>query len=122
VSLLSWDGQRAHYADLAPGPHILTNAGQGQHDPKAAYFGPRFAASWRPADPETTIKEWRALAAGDGIPLTDPAAIIARRELPDGRIWGSTSVTLVALGTQGIRYDFQPAPGDPAAWYSVKTG
>jgi hypothetical protein len=63
------------------------------------------------------------LAAGDGLAATEPGAIIVRRELPDGRIYGSTSVTLVALAADGrLRYDFQPDPPDPATWYPVKTG
>ena len=61
----------------------------------------------------------RWVAGGDGLPNTDPAAIIARRELPDGRLWGTTSVSLVALGPAGLRYDFQPIPADPTTWYSV---
>jgi hypothetical protein len=40
-------------------------------------------------------------------------------------VWGSTSVTLVALARDGrLRYDFQPdpkIPPDPATWYSVAT-
>jgi len=41
--------------------------------------------------------------------------------LPDGRIWGTTSVTLVALAANGLRYDFQPHPGAVAGWYPVNT-
>ena len=42
---------------------------------------------------------------------------------PDGRVWGSTSETLVALASDGrLRYDFQPAPPDPATWYAVDIG
>jgi hypothetical protein len=95
----------------------------GPPDPKAARFGPKFAARRPDADPAATIKdawgEWLTLADGDGLPDTDPAAIIVRRELPDGRVWGTTSVSLVALGAVGLRYDFQPVPADPATWYPV---
>ena len=43
-----------------------------------------------------------------------------RRELPGGRVYGTTSVTLVALAENGgLRYDFQPVPADPTTWYSV---
>ncbi len=43
-----------------------------------------------------------------------------RHELPDGRVYGSTSVSLVALGRDGrLRYDFQPVPADPTTWYEV---
>ena len=52
----------------------------------------------------------------------ESGAIIVRRELPDGRVYGSTSVSLVALGHDGrLRYDFQPVPADPTTWYPVNT-
>ncbi|HEX4092126.1 MAG TPA: NRDE family protein [Trebonia sp.] len=100
---------------------------------KAARFGPRFAAHRPSGDPAATMADawgdWLKLAVGDGLEVTDPAAIIVRRELPDGRTWGSTSVTLVALGTPApgtpgpgtpaLRYDFLPDPADPSAWYPV---
>jgi transport and Golgi organization protein 2 len=91
---------------------------------KAARFGPKFAAHRPSSDPAATIADawgdWLKLADGDGLPVTDPAAIIVRKELPDGRVWGSTSVTLVALGPAALRYDFQPDPANTAAWYPVK--
>ena len=132
VLLLSWDGQRAALSDLEPATHLLTNAGHADPprandlslDPKAARFGPKFAAQRPFGDPAATIKDawgdWLTLIASD-----DPAeagAIMVRRELPDGRIFASTSVTLVALaGNGGLRYDFQPVPADPTTWYSVDT-
>jgi Transport and Golgi organisation 2 len=131
ASLLSWDGTRAAVRDLEPATHLLTNAGHayppadpaqapdakaGHFGPKSGHFGPKFAAHRPSGDPAATIKDawddWLALAEGDGLPVTDPRAIIVRRDLPDGRIWGTTSVTLVALGREGIRYDFQPVPGE----------
>jgi hypothetical protein len=63
--------------------------------------------------------EWLDLAGGDERDLSDPGAIIARRELPDGRLWGTTSVTLVALAPDQIRYDFQASPGSETGWYPV---
>jgi hypothetical protein len=126
--MLSWDGEHAALEDLEPATHVITNAGHtypsGHEDAKATRFGPRFAAHRPSADPSTATIEnawgdWLTLARGDGLPAGDPAAIIARRELPDGRLWGTTSVSLVALGPHGLRYDFQPVPSDPATWYSV---
>jgi hypothetical protein len=126
--MLSWDGARASLEDFEPGrTHVITNAGHtypsGNQDPKGEYFGPRFAASRPDADPAATIKDawgdWLTLAGGDGLSDTDPAAIVVRHELPDGRVYGTTSVSLVALGAQGLRYDFQPVPADPTTWYSV---
>jgi uncharacterized protein with NRDE domain len=116
VMLLSWDGSAAVLADLPPGTHLLTNAGHSYPapepvtEPKAAHFGPKFAASSDPSD-------WLALADGDGLPPDDPRAIIARRTLPDGRIWGTTSQTLVALAPGGVGYDFRSVPGE---WYQVR--
>ncbi len=94
-----------------------------QTDVKAGYFGPRFAAHRPDADPVATIKDawgdWLTLADGDGLSDTDPAAIVVRHELPDGRVYGTTSVSLVALGAHALRYDFQPVPADPTTWYPV---
>ena len=133
VLLLGWDGRNPQLTELEPATHLLTNAGHmyppahtDPSDPKAIRFGPKFAAR-RPSgdpDPRTTIKDawadWLTLAAGEDLPGTDPGAIIVRHELPDGRVYGSTSVSLVALAKDGsVRYDFQPAPPDPATWYSV---
>ena len=82
----------------------------------------------RRPDQAATLAEawggWLALAGGDGLSAAAPAAIIVRRELPDGRIYGSTSATLVALAADGrLRYDFRPDPQAAATgtWYSVET-
>ncbi len=130
VLLLSWDGQRAALSDLEPATHLLTNAGHAYPprandlsiDPKAPRFGPKFAAQRPSGNPAATIKDawgdWLTLTAGDD--PTEPGAIIVRRELPGGRVYGTTSVTLVALAENGgLRYDFQPVPADPATWYSA---
>ena len=127
--MLSWDGQHAALADLEPATYVITNAGHtyppGSQDPdaKAERFGRKFAAHRPDADPAATIKDawgnWLTLAGGDDLPEGDPAAIVVRHELPDGRVYGTTSVSLVALGPHGLRYDFQPVPADPTTWYSV---
>jgi transport and Golgi organization protein 2 len=140
IQLLGWNGREATLGELGPGTHLLTNAGHaypaGDHEPsddkhepsddKAVRFGPKFAASRPSGDPAASLAgawaDWLPLAAGDGLPATEPGAIIVRRELPDGRVYGSTSATLVALAADGrLRYDFQPSPPDPAGWYSVGT-
>jgi hypothetical protein len=131
--MLSWNGNRAALAHFkTPGTHLITNAGHtyppGTQDPdaKAEHFGKKFAAARPDADPAATIKDawgdWLTLAGGDGLPATDPAAIVVRHELPDGRVYATTSVSLVALGPHGLRYDFQPIPADPTTWYSVDLG
>jgi len=138
VLLLSWDGKNPSLTELEPATHVLTNAGhmypptrdnqQKPADEKAQRFGPKFAAQRPSGDPAATIKDawgdWVTLAAGDDLAGTDPGAIIVRHELPDGRVYGSTSVTLVALAKDGgLRYDFQPEPKippDPTTWYAVE--
>jgi hypothetical protein len=132
--LLAWDGTKAAIRDLAPGTHLLTNAGHAYPpdpahpddpaaEPKALLFAPRFAASRPSADPALGAAEawadWLTLAGGDNRDLADPGAIVARRDLPDGRLWGTTSVTLVALAEDAIRYDFQASPGSENGWYPV---
>jgi hypothetical protein len=132
--MLGWDGRQAALTDLGPGTHMLTNAGHvyppGRDnadkpaDEKAVRFAPRFAARRPPGDPTATIKDawagWLTLAAGDDLPGDEAGAIIVRHDLPDGRVYGSTSVSLVALAGDGrLRYDFQPVPADPATWYEV---
>lgn len=134
VTLLSWDGASASTRELAPGTHLLTNAGHAYPpdpahpndpaaEPKALHFGPKFAGSRPSADPSLAAAEawgdWLTLALGDDREPADPSAIIARRDLPDGRVWGTTSVTLVGLAPDTVRYDFQAAPGSPDGWYPV---
>ena len=117
--------------DLGPGTHLITNAGHAYPagpgdpaaEPKAAHFADKFGAARPPADPALPVAEawgdWLTLAAGDGLDPADPAGIIVRHELPDGRVHGTTSVTLVALGDDAVRYDFQPHPGRADGWYPV---
>ena len=139
VLMLGWDGRSAGLTELGPATHVLTNTGhmypatpenrQKPPDEKARRFGPKFAATRPSGNPAATLTgawgDWLTLAGGDGLAATEPGALIVRRELPDGRVWGSTSVTLVALARDGrLRYDFQPdpkIPPDPATWYSVAT-
>jgi hypothetical protein len=91
---------------------------------RIGHFAPRLRAARRP-DPRpgsSVSKAWGAwlpLLNGDGIGPRDPRALIVRRDLGAGRIWGTTSISLVALSPDGLRYDFNAAPGDPEAWYPV---
>jgi hypothetical protein len=137
VTALTWTGgeparQGAQAVRrLAPGTHLFTNAGHAYPvepgdpgaDPKALHFADKFAAARPSADPALPVAQawgdWLTLAAGDGLGRADPAAIIVRRDLPDGRVYGTTSLSLVALAGDGLRYDFQPDPGSPDGWYPV---
>jgi len=108
--LLSWDGTRAERSDLELGTHLLTNGGRqspGAHpDDKGAYFGPRFESA--------TPAEWAELAKGDGLAPDDPRGIIVRRELPEGLVWGTSSVSMVAIDGAELRYSFGVPGGELA--------
>jgi hypothetical protein len=138
VTALTWLGrdpalpyERPVVRSLAPGTHLFTNAGHAYPvesgdpvgEPKAAHFAEKFAAARPSADPALPIAQawgdWLTLAAGDGLDPADPAAIIVRQDLPDGLVYGTTSVTLVALAADALRYDFQSHPGNPGGWHSV---
>jgi hypothetical protein len=125
VRLWSWDGRRLIERKLGPGLHIVVNSGlaepggQGGDDhfsARVAHFRPRFEHAPRDRD------AWRALLDGDGLDPADDRALIVRHRLPDGRIWGTGSITLVSLGSHAVGYDFTATPGDPRAWYPVATG
>ncbi len=145
VAALTWPGEdpdapgkRPAVRDLAPGTHLFTNAGHAYPvepgdpvaEPKAGHFADKFAAARPSADPALPL----AQAWGDGLDPADPAAIIVRRDLPEGRVYATTSVTLVALADPGgspgtprgvgdaLRYDCQPHPGTVAGWYPVTVG
>jgi hypothetical protein len=141
VTALTWTGTepaapavRPVVRALGPGTHLFTNAGHAYPvepgdpaaDQKAAHFADKFAAACPSADPALPVAQawgdWLTLASGDGLDPADPAAIIVRRDLPDGRIYGTTSLTLVALAEDAVRYDFQPHPGSPDGWYPVPVG
>ncbi|HVB43378.1 MAG TPA: NRDE family protein [Streptosporangiaceae bacterium] len=144
----SWNGRQLDERELKPGLHFVVNSGlasdlvpadQSQapaQAPAAApngrahelarigYFLRKFQAARRP-DPRpgqparAAWDAWFGLVNGDGLDRHDQRALIVRRELADGRTWGTTSISLVALSPAGLRYDFARQPGDPAAWYSV---
>jgi hypothetical protein len=143
-SLASWDGQNLTERELAAGLHMIVNDGlgsdllaAGESGPGAgettgrahglariAHFLPRLQAAPRPAPrPGGPVApawgDWQPLLDGDGIGPDDPRALIIRRDLGQGRIWGTTSISLIALWADAVRYDFTGTPGDPAAWRPV---
>ncbi|HET7013211.1 MAG TPA: hypothetical protein VFI65_04840, partial [Streptosporangiaceae bacterium] len=91
---------------------------------RIAYFLPRFEHAARP-DPRPgepiaeAWGEWFPLLNGADLATDDQRALIVRHDFGDGRIWGTGSISLVALSPTSLRYDFTPAPGDPSAWYPV---
>lgn len=138
VRLWTWTGEDLVDTWLEPGTHMIVNTGfdgtcvasggsipeEGLNGIRArlAHFKPRLAAAERPEPGDGPIAEawgpWLTLAEGDGLPSDDPRALLIRHETGD-RIFGTTSVSLVALSPEGVRYDFSGRPGDPGAWTSV---
>lgn len=97
---------------------------------RIAHFLPRLQSAPRPnplaAEPGQSGQSvaaawarWLPLLNGDGLTSDDGRALIVRRDLGNSRIWGTTSISLVALSPTGLRYDFTGSPGDPASWYTV---
>lgn len=126
--LLSWSGTRLEDRELPPGLSVVLNDGlEGRAEnrtpsqrvrsmmtARAARFRTRLEAVARPepvdGPTEDAWGEWLPIARGDGLGLDDPAALIQRRDFGDGRIWGSSSVALIALASTGARYDFSQVP------------
>lgn len=145
--LWSWDGERLTERELTAGLHVIVNSGldidlpsgdaRGPGDPagqasagrafelaRSAYFRPQLLAAVRPVpQPGSPVLQawgdWLPLIDGDGIGSDDQRALIVRRDLGGGKIWGTTSVSLVALSPDGLRYDFTGRPGDQAGWHPV---
>ncbi|MGV9265549.1 NRDE family protein [Kitasatospora sp. NPDC003701] len=134
--VLSWGGRTPAEYDLPSGLNVVLNDGpeglaadrtaselvRSLMAARAAHFRARFESAARPAPvpgPATTEQAWGAwlpIVSGDGLALDDPAALIQRREFGDGRIWGSSSISLLAFGPDGVRYDFGRAPvAEPGA-------
>jgi hypothetical protein len=123
VEVWTWDGVAVRYRRLAPGDHVLVNAGIDVPDhPLVTHFGPLLRATADP-DPRPGLPParawggWRELLAGDGLDPTDPRALLVRRRVA-GRDYASTSASLLALAPGTLRYDFTPHPA-AAAWYEV---
>ena len=125
VELWSWDGTSVTYRVPEPGDHVIVNDGlDADSDPLVAWMLPLMAAAATP-DPRpglSTVEAWGAwlpLMAGGGLDRADPRALVIRHEF-GGRVYGSTSATLVALGADGVRYDFTATPGAPGGWHEVR--
>jgi hypothetical protein len=48
--------------------------------------------------------------------------VVARAARDDGSVWGTSSVTLLALSATGeLRYDFRPGAATTAGWQPIET-
>jgi transport and Golgi organization protein 2 len=115
VTMWSWDGLELVATTLGQGLHMVVNSGlepTGEMAERVAYFQPRLRAAPRPFSAgEKGWAPWLALIDGDGLDPAEPRALVLRRELSDGHFWGSSSISLVALGRERVRLDFSGQPG-----------
>ena len=113
--LWSWDGDELEHVQLAAGDHIIVNAGLDVDAvPLVSHFAPLLAAL--PSTPDA----WLGLLAGADLDPSDERALVVAKEI-EGRAYGSTSASLVALSSGAVRYDFTATPTDPS-WWPVDTG
>ncbi|MGA5818115.1 NRDE family protein [Kitasatospora sp. NPDC094028] len=129
VRVVSWSGSSLEDNALPAGLSVVLNdgldgrAGAQSCPPhlratmaaRAAHFRARLRAVARPEPaggrPGDAWGQWLPIARGDGLPVDDPAALIRRLESPSGRVWGSVSVSLVALAHGRARCDFGTVSG-----------
>jgi len=145
MSMLTWNGGELTDRKLGPGTHLVSNRGLEAADdaiqpgaPERAatlieariqHFRPLLRSMQRP-EPEsgrgTTDEawaDWMRLANGDGLDTSDVRALIGRHDWGEGQVWMTSSVALIGMRADGgVRYDFDPAPGEGAEgkWYEVE--
>jgi len=87
---------------------------------RVGYFQPRLLAAPRPFSAgQEGWGPWLSLVDGDGLDPGEPRAMVLRREVSDGHFWGTSSISLVALGRwlgrslghDGVRLAFSGQPG-----------
>ena len=112
VTVWSWDGNFLTRQELAPGNHIVVNAGVDTvDDPLVPHFAPLLA------DLSGDLGDWRKLLLGDGLAPNDERALLVRHE-HEGRIYASGSAALITVDEAGMRFDFTATPTTPT-WYPV---
>ncbi len=113
VVVWSWDGVEVARTELAPGDHVIVNAGVDTvDDPLVPHFRPLLGQTDLGSTVDSFWGGWPDLLQGDHLAPDDPRALLVRVE-HDGRSYGSTSATLVALTDNAVRYDFTPTPLTP---------
>ena len=140
VKMLTWDGLALSEAQLEAGTYLVSNRGLETPDesglpeaPERAvrlidarikHFRPLLQDTPRPepepghGSTETAWAEWMRLAQGDDLDLEDVRALIGKHDWGKGQAWMTSSVSLIALGQRGARYDVNLNPGSNK-WYEV---
>jgi transport and Golgi organization protein 2 len=122
---LTWNGYQPHRRELTPGTWLFVNAGlwagpADRRTPRAAHFGPLFAAAAPDPSPDVPVADawapWLGLVDAPDLPPGDPAALLIQ---PADGGWGTSSVTLLAFGPAGERYDFRAGPGI-GPWQAIR--
>ena len=125
IDVWSWTGADATHQRLSPGDHVVVNDGvDADEDPLVPFVRPVLVntASPHPSPGLPTGPAWGPwlqLMDGGDVDPTDPRALLVRHVRAD-RVYGSTSVSLVGLGIEGVRYDFTANPGKHAVWAEIK--
>jgi uncharacterized protein with NRDE domain len=114
AELWSWDGDSLAHRVLAPGDHIVVNAGlDTEDDPLVPHFAPLLHGLG------DDLGAWRKLMAGDGLDPADERALVVRKEI-EGHLYGTTSASLLAISSDAVRYQFTGTPMDEGSWYDVE--
>jgi uncharacterized protein with NRDE domain len=106
VDVWTWDGADVTHRSLDPGDHVIVNAGIDVDSPLVNRLRPLLSA------------DWHEVLGGSGVDPAGPDALIVRREY-QGRVYASTSATLLTLAPNKVRYEFTATPGPGASWYEV---
>lgn len=124
VTWWRYDGAELSRHAVPSGLHILTAADlDDMSNPRQRFWLPRFEAAAQPA-PSARDRApagwggWPALMADVDTPYDDPRAINVRYGGAGGA-FGTVSASLLALGGEGLRYEFCPGPPDGTEWERV---
>jgi uncharacterized protein with NRDE domain len=123
VEVDSWDGRELSHRSLEPGDHVIVNAGVDADTPLVDRLRTALDRVPSPAAQPglSTAEAWGAwvdLLGDNGVDPTDPRALVIRRTF-QGRVYASTSASLLSLSPGAVRYDFTSSPGPDAIWSEV---
>ncbi|MFI0776297.1 NRDE family protein [Streptomyces sp. NPDC021212] len=124
AELWSWDGQELRHQMVLPGDHVLTFYGLDDRNHRRAagvLQGLKATADASPRPGERTDEAWGDWLDlfGDGEPADcNPQSPLVSRIL-DGRTYGSTSASLIALTSEHSRFDFTGDPWQRTYWYEI---
>lgn len=123
AELWSWDGSAFTHTQLTPGDHVLVNAGPDADSAVVstgrAVLDALPSPDWTDLPVAGSLETWGPwLRPLDAEPSGEDGALLVRRDV-EGRTYGSSSVSLVALSTSGARYDFSAVPAGPRSWQRI---